>query len=190
MKKCLLFALLFCCVANAHALTITVLPSESQLTVGDFFHVDIIADIAQSESVIGWGLDFSFDQTLLSLSAPPTINTALWRQIYAADGDGLAAALPSFLSPAVYGEDLLLATLTMEAIDAGFSSLGISYTASDRREGFSRKTGFVTNIQYIQAAVEVSAPTAPVPEPATIGLLGMGLMGLACVARKRKTRNL
>ena len=54
--------------------------------LGDVFTVDILADIDATTSVLGWGLDLSFDESILSLVEPPAIGTD-WFSVFTPDGD-------------------------------------------------------------------------------------------------------
>lgn len=173
MKK-LFLTLLLCCLipVNAMGLSVYFDPSESILDVGDTFSVDILANIPETEPIIGWGLDVEFDEDVLALTDPPSIGSS-WTSLFTPDGDGLAGS--TYPLP-VTGDGVLLATLYFEVIDYGSTSFIASF--NELTEGFSSITGFV------DTTFESTNITAPVPEPATMLLLWTGLLGLAGARRK------
>lgn len=77
----------------------------------------------------------------------------------APDGDGLAGAV----FPAGLTGDLLLATLTFQAIGAGATEVGASATPGDLTEGFPLDpSGFDADVSFTSARVEVPEPGLPV----------------------------
>ncbi len=178
MKKKILIILLFCFIpAISWSLPVTVSldPLDSIVKVGDIFTVDLVADIP--EPVLGWGLDISFDPDTLSLVGTPIIGPS-WISASAPDGDGLAGL--AFPFPAA-GIDILLATLSFEALALGTSPLVASVTPGDFTEGFPLvfPPGSFAKVAFIDGSV------SPVPEPATILLLTSGLAGLGVFGRKK-----
>ncbi len=179
MKKWLgcLMALAWIIPASSEAATVSVSfqPLNSTVNVGDNFSVGIMANI--SDPILGWGLDVSFDPTILSLSGTPTIGS-LWLGAFAPDGDGLAAlAFPTGVS----GNNVLLATLTFHAINFGTSGLAASVTPGDLTEGFALVApGAFADLTFTAGSVSA------VPLPAAVLLFGSGLLGLVGIARRSR----
>lgn len=93
IKTILLLALFV--PVNVGAAIISVVPSVSTISLGETFTVDLIADFT-GESVLGWGLDLSFNDSVISQVGLPDIG-GLWSGSGTIDGDGLAGLwLPSF----------------------------------------------------------------------------------------------
>ena len=178
MKKTiwLLFLLCFIPVSSwAAPVTVSFEPQYSVVFVGDVFAVDLLADIP--DPVVGWGLDVTFDTSVLDLSGV-TVGFA-WFPTSGFDGDGLAGL--AFPMP-VYGDDILLATLTFEAIALGTSDLTTSITLAELTEGFALSpTGFA-EVTFQAGSVTV------VPVPATILLFSSGLIGLAGLRKRFRKR--
>ncbi len=143
--------------------------------LGSTFEVQIIADF--TDPILGFGLDLDINDAELSVVAPPTIGPD-WFAVFAPDGDGLAGLAGG---AGVVGNDVLLATLTLSADDAGLSLLGLSITLDDLTEGFALiPTGF-------DAVVLTGTQVQVTPEPSTSLLLSLGLLAIS--ARKRVSGN-
>lgn len=186
MKKTIWLLFLLCFIpVSSWAIPVTVPvtvsfdPQDSIVFVGDFFTVDLVADIP--DPVLGWGLDVTFDTSVLDLSGV-TVGSA-WFPTSGFDGDALAAI--AFPTP-VSGDDILLATLTFDAIALGTSDLTASITLGDLTEGFPlappAPPGSFADVVFEPASVNV------VPEPATVLLFSTGLIGLAGLRRKSRKR--
>lgn len=133
--------------------------------VGDTFSLNIIATI--NEPIVGWGLDLTFDESILSLVEPPTIDPT-WFAAFAADGDGLAGlAFPD----SIMGTDVVLATISFFVDDVGQSELGLGFTLGDLTEGFALdSSGFAT-----VTTVPVTVNVVPIPGALFLGIFGLGL---------------
>ena len=158
------------------AIEIRLSPEATSPQVSDVFSIDLVADMGD-ESVIGWGLDLAFDDTILTLTEPPTIGP-YWDPVFAPDGDGLAAAANPFADPdgdgvfgSVSGDDILLATLTFSANALGQTFLTPSVTDGDLNEGFALDPiGFASLLFDVGEVVVV-------PEPATLLIASLALLG-------------
>lgn len=142
---------------------------ERTVGLGEVFTMDILADVG--EPLVGWGLDLSFDPSILSLPVPPAIGPR-WFPAGAPDGDGLAGL--AFVN-GVSGADVLLASITFSAVTLGETDLMLSTTAGDLTEGFALDpTGFAEPV-FQGAHVSV------VPEPPTVFLcaIALSVIGLA-----------
>jgi hypothetical protein len=151
------------------------------VSVGQVFQVDILADL--SDPVLGWGLDLDFDAGLLVASGAPAIGGD-WVPFGGGDGDGLAGVfVPPPGDPGLSGDDVVLATLSFEAVAEGVAALILGITPSDLNEGFALDpTGFDPNVTFVNGLVTI------IPEPGTLVLLGPGLVVLAVRRRGCPTR--
>lgn len=138
--------------------------------------INMIADIPEDEAIIGWGLDldvFGFSASYL----PPPVIGPLFDPVFAPDGDELAALVPPFPPPGtVWGNDVLLATLTFSLDDLGLTDLYGNYTQGDLTEGFWTENGQVQEVGFICGKIYVT------PEPTSLALLALG--GLALIRRR------
>jgi len=141
------------------------------------------------------GLDFYFDLSSISLTTPqPAFSTVLATTNGVVNlGFGQQLDLGAFSDSNLYSVTLTdVSSLSLFTGNAG-ESFGIDcFTLTETT--FSGGGGNLSATQQTQAAcgAEVSynltaAPTNQVPEPGTILLLGMGLLGVAGMAKKRKS---
>jgi len=146
-------------------------PADTTVAQWDTVDIDIVADIG--DPVLGWGLDLSFDDSILTRQGDPAIGP-LWQPVSASDGDGLAAlAFPNSIS----GSDVLLATITFRAKAMGESDLILSITPGDNAEGFPLDpTGFA-QVTFSPGHITV------IPEPA--GGLLLLTSGLVLLGKRR-----
>jgi hypothetical protein len=162
------FALSLLASAPAAAtVTVRVVSPVSEVSVGETFTIELRAEASQP--ILGFGLDLGFDGAVLAIDAPPAIGP-LWDPLVAPDGDGLAG----LVFPAGLTGDLLLATLSFEALAPGITSILASFTAGDLTEGFPLDpSGRDEDVSFTGAPIQV------VPEPASGLLVAAGLLGLA-----------
>ncbi len=146
------------------AVIVRFVPQERIVSLGQQFQVKLMADIPAP--VVGWGLDVSYDGQLLSTNSLPTIGP-LWSPGYAPDGDGLVGlAFPNSIA----GSDLLLATLTFEALSTGETALTAGITPGDLTEGFPLDPAGFDAIAFEPARVTV------VPDPACLLFMSLGTL--------------
>lgn len=195
MKQLSLIAIfLLLLPVTAFSLTLSVVPSETTIEIGDALQVDLIAELTTGESLLSWGLDFSFSPSILSMTTDPVVNAALWNpsSTGAPDGDGLNGFFNlSGMMPAgsPSGSDFLLASLFFIAIDDGTSDLIAGYDQYPFEGFFAGFGGQINQIDFQTSSLTVNpSGGAPVPEPATFLLLGTGLAGVLGFRRIRNFR--
>lgn len=159
---------LLCSVGSARAdLIVRIDPPAQAVGLGSTFSVDIVADIV--DPIVGWGLDLTFDSSLVSLVGTPTIGPD-WFGAFAPDGDGLAAmAFPNSIS----GMNVLLATVTFSADAIGSTDLILGITQGDLTEGFALDPNGFAPVTFQPATVEI----IPAPAAFLLGAVGLGLVG-------------
>ncbi len=178
----ILLGLIMCMPLSAEAVMVSLLPSSTDIHVGDVFSVDIVADIGAMEPVLGWGLDIQNPSGLLTQTAAPVIGSD-WFPASGLDGDGLAGL--AFPMP-VTGNDILLASLTYEAIATGVATLMPSYTLGDFTEGFPLappNIGFA-DIDFTGVSLLIQDRVISVPEPGTALTILLGLVGMGFFTRE------
>jgi len=131
--------------------------------------VNIVADIPQSDPLIGWGLDLSLVGTSVTYGGA-TVGAA-FDAAYAPDGDGLAGL--TTVSPArpngeIYGDGIVLAQVSLNLVELGITQLVPGYD-DPVFEGLMTPAGFAT-AAFTPGQIEVT------PEPAALALLGLGLL--------------
>jgi hypothetical protein len=149
-------------------------PSNTAVRSGSTFAINLVASIP--EPVVGWGLDISFDQSVLSLNE--IVIDPTWFPTTSPDGDDLSGLAFPF---AVTGANVVLATLKFTALMQGMVMVFPNITPSDSTEGFALETGGFTDMVATPGNVTVVA----VPEPATVICL---VPAWAFMAMHRKAR--
>ncbi|MBI4791729.1 MAG: hypothetical protein HY789_03115 [Deltaproteobacteria bacterium] len=80
---------LFLPAGSSAAITVYFSPLDAIVSAGETFSVDLMADLP-TESVLGWGLDVSFDPSVIAMEEPPAIGPLWTAAPFTMDGDGLA----------------------------------------------------------------------------------------------------
>jgi hypothetical protein len=180
--KTLLSSLLFAAATPALASVIVYFDAPATVEEGDTFSVNMLADI--QDPVLGWGLDLRFDPLVLSQVGVPVIGSA-WSSPPPpppGDGDGLLG----LAFPSVSGSNILLATLSFEALFEGSSTLEADVTTGDLTEGFPLIPSGFASTEYVDATVRVT-PASDAPAPSIALLFGAGLAGLFARPKARQT---
>lgn len=177
---CAVLALLALAASTSLAGTITVgfSPQNPVIPgVGATVNVDIVANISQDTATIGWGLDLTTMNAAIASLTSQVIASPPWDDgLYVPDGDGLAGLAPTPPGTGIWGDAVVLATLTFTGPSVGSTPLLVCHTACDATEGFAIDPllggGFAT-VDYVNGTITV------VPEPASLGLLALaGLLAL------------
>ena len=193
MVKKLLWGSVFCATllaaspnATAVIVIVRIEPPSQVVTLNEVFTVDIVADIPDTDPVIGWGLDFTVATPgLLTQIGPPVLASPPWIGILNLDSDGdgllgLADPAPP-INGEVSGVGVVLATLTFSADAIGHTDLLLSVTPGDLTEGFPLSpppVGAFADIVFEPGSVWV------IPEPTTLATFAIG--GLILFRRRRR----
>lgn len=170
MKAVACAALLLSALASPALATIVVSiePSYQQVLLSaGTATVDIVADIPENEAIIGFGIDLGLvgSSVLIdsvAVNGPPPAGP--FDPLPTNDGDDLAGMI--FPPGVLFGEDVLLATVTLSLEELGLTNLVPSHTLGDLTEGFPMVEGFAP-VEYMPGSIDV------IPEPASLALLGV-----------------
>lgn len=146
---------------------------EIDMGLGEVATIEIYADIPEADAIIGFGFDADPMYGLLDWPGAFVAGPLFTGLGVSPDGDGIAAYT---LDP-VFGDDILLGTLTFTPVAGGLEKIALGNTAGDLTEGFPLVTvGGFADVVYTCADVNI------IPEPATLTLLALG--GLALLRRR------
>ncbi len=173
------------------AVTITFDVKDTYIEVGETFEVDIFAqeDVSKGDM---WLFGFDVDPlTTLSLFSLNDYNVG---SIFLDEGDGSHYVAGSILDPFEpnAGDNLHLATLSFSAggIDGTqtLSAFGDPLDPSfDRGAYYYNLTTDEAFDLMISEEIDITIHKATVPEPTTLLLFGMGILGLSRIGRSKRT---
>lgn len=155
---------------------------DTNIRVGESFDVEVWVDgdgLPASEELLAFGFDTVTSGTLFSYDSY-TIESGFFDASDPFNSDNVAGSV----FPGIPDNNVLLATLSFTAISDGTDTLQVLGIADGLFYGL-----FYENVNtFVQSDFNINIMTdinvAPVPEPATIFLLGFGLIGLIWFRRK------
>lgn len=141
--------------AFAQAVTVRAVPRQASVTLGGSLQVDLVADIAPGQSLVGWGCDVNYDATVLAHDQATGVQTGqVFFRVTSGDGDQLAGVvIPP--NPPAQGNNVLLASLTFRGRSLGVATVTPSVTAGDPLEGFYGLSPFPLSTAFVGGSVEV-----------------------------------
>lgn len=162
---------------SVSALSVYFDPLNTTIGVGQSFTLNMRANASQSEAILGWDFDVLFDSAQVAYGGG-TVG-GQWFPVLSVDGGGLAGL--AFPEP-VYGDNILLATLSFRCLGPGFSLI---------RAGFDDNMGVNEGILLANGQILTdweSSPAGvtqvPANDTSTLLMLGLGA-GLAVFLSRR-----
>jgi len=177
-------------LSDAEAVTLRLEPATTTVQTGGPFSLNIVADIAGPEAIIGFGFDLqvsgSGGVTLLGFAPGPGFADDPVFLAPPSDSDGIRGASGGDLlsGPPVAGTDILLGTLLLRATSAGTALIDLD--ADDLNffytEGLIPADINLSNFMPAVTPVQVTITATAVAEPSSVMLVASLLPGLALLS--------
>ncbi len=174
-------------------------PDDQLYDVGDTLTIDLYADIDEADTIFGFGFDLSFNGGFSYISGPGDSGSYLTFTGFTANSTYFDTALPplwddgdtiageAYFGSNVWGTNILLGTFYFDApSSAPIGVENIHLGAPDSTDPFY-PDGLLIGDLMAPVSLMPNNPTAtaaPVPEPASILLLGAGIAGIAGFRKK------
>ncbi|MDM8536058.1 PEP-CTERM sorting domain-containing protein [Desulfobacterales bacterium HSG17] len=179
-------------ISQAYAVSLSLKPLTSFFEVGSLAEVDLVVSDLGNEDIAGFDLNIVHNPSVIDF-AYYTLGDGLgniaageaedWSMGNMGNGTINLAELSWLFDLSFQADTFKLATLYFTGAGEGTGFLGFSDAI------LSGVYGDSLDATYKGADVSVK-PVQPIPEPATMFLLGFGLTGIGFVKRKHKDRQL
>lgn len=180
---------IFLC-SKTSALTLAFSSAYPSIEQGESTRIDIlISELTENLNLAAYSLDILFNSSILTFDSYALgleLTDAGWGTddwSTGNNGEGIInlSELSWLMDFSTQSDSFVLASLFFTGSSAGVSTLSFANIILGDEYGES-----LTDLQLFQAALEVTAvETNPVPEPATMVLMGIGLLGFTGLKRKR-----
>ena len=179
----ILFISCFLIAPIAHATPIVALEaSSSDIFVAESFQVRVIANGIIDDPFLGGDLiAFGFDHDYEPLEFSH-IGTVVESPFFDDSGLFPSTDVAGSVFAGVGGDDILLATMSFTAQSEGNHTIGILSDIFDLNEGLIT---FIDGQIDITTDINIHVAAAPIPEPGTIFLLGLGFLGIIGINRHK-----